>query len=123
MEYVIDKNKVTVNGKTIDFPFEIGEAFLIKNMLVVRIEIPLGRKHDENIMTENVYGINSEGELAWRIQKISDAYPRFENTGNLYTVITERANDIMTVVSFEDEVFIVDPCTGEILGKHKKSRF
>jgi hypothetical protein len=39
MEYVIDKNKVTVNGKTMDFPFEIGEAFLIKNMLVVRIEI------------------------------------------------------------------------------------
>jgi hypothetical protein len=66
-------------------------------------------------MTENVYGINSAGELAWRIQKISDAYPQFKNTGNLYTVITERANDIMTVVSFEDEVFIVDPCTGEIM--------
>lgn len=58
-----------VDGKVIEFDYEIRKVKELDNLLIVLLSIPFNEK-----TTENVYGIDKTGNVVWQVQDPRDIY-------------------------------------------------
>lgn len=70
MQYSIDGKKLRLGGGVeVTFDWPIKEALEVGDLLVIRTESP--PKHIDNC---NVYGVSSDGNVAWRVQPIATVH-------------------------------------------------
>lgn len=53
-----------IAGVHVDLPYEVGEALEVQDLVVVRIEPPVGQ-----IFNRNVFAYTKQGLLAWQIEE------------------------------------------------------
>lgn len=99
-ELVVEKNKIV-------FDHNIRYVMEINDTLIVLLEIPNNIRY-----LNNVFGINRNGEVKWRIQSVGDVFPvknqlPFEN---LMVIGTD-----VFVPDFYGRRFSLNPTNGEIL--------
>lgn len=71
MNYKYNDNCLTVNGKSIDFPYDIGDVQEAQGKLIVLLDIPGGVN-----FINNIYAVNSKTELIWQVQDLREVYPQ-----------------------------------------------
>lgn len=100
-------NELVVENNKIVFDHDIRYVVEVNDTLIVLLEIP------NNIMyLNNVFGINKNGEIKWRIQSVGDVFPvknqlPFEN-------LMVNGTDVF-VSDFYGRRFSLNPISGEIL--------
>ena len=71
MNYKYNDKCLTVNGKSIDFPYGIGDVQEAQDRLIVLLDIPGGVN-----FINNIYAVNSKTELIWQVQDLREVYPQ-----------------------------------------------
>jgi len=67
-EYLIASNRLMLaNGCSIIFEYPIADAKSTQSLIVVLLDVPLGTRDNRN-----VYAINDNAELLWRIERMSN---------------------------------------------------
>lgn len=100
-------NELVVENNKIVFDHNIRYVVEVNDILIVLLEIP------NNIMyLNNVFGINKNVEIKWRIQSVGDVFPvknqlPFEN-------LMVNGTDVF-VSDFYGRRFLLNPINGEIL--------
>jgi hypothetical protein len=107
MSWTIGARQVTAsNGKVVNFDYDIAETAEVAGTLVVVLDVPPGR-----VMTENVFGVSSEGKLMWQIERTAVN----ANPTNVYTGITRHDQHIAHIYNWNANDTVVDVRTGKIL--------
>ncbi len=109
MSFRIDKNKLVLeNGKIVAFDFPIEQTIEVAGTMVVALDVPADRS-----MTENVFGVSSEGSIIWQIERIAETatYPV-----NSYTALRKDGLDRIIAFNWNGTDVIVDLKTGKVLG-------
>lgn len=110
IKFIRNENELVVEKNKIVFDHNIRYVIDINNILIVLLEIPNNISY-----LNNVFGINKDGEIKWRIQSVSDVFPiknqlPFEN-------LMVNGNDVF-VSDFCGRRFLLDPTNGEILSSN-----
>ncbi len=103
-------NILSVNGKDYQFDNDILEIAKTGTHVIV-VTVP--DRRDLN----NVFGVPLEGGDMWRIQKVNEIYPSFEQTP--FVGINIINNEIV-VTDFSACRFVVDPENGRIIGRKRE---
>jgi hypothetical protein len=108
MTWTIEGKQVRFpNGTTVTFEFEIQEIVEVDGVLVVILEIPPNR-----MMTENVFGISTEGKLLWQIERTA---ANSTDPANKYTGFTGHDQKIVRIYNWNGTSNAVDARTGKVL--------
>jgi hypothetical protein len=108
MTWTIEGKQVRLpNGTTVMFEFGIQEIVEVDGVLVVIVEIPPNRT-----MTENVFGISTEGKLLWQIERTA---ANSTDPTNMYTGITGHDQKIVRIYNWNGTSNTVDASTGKVL--------
>ncbi|MFB5087063.1 hypothetical protein PGC35_07575 [Psychrobacillus sp. PGGUH221] len=102
----INDNKLIIDKKEVFFEKKILEVKIVNEIIVVLLAI------DGSL--DNVYGINQNGDLLWKIQE-----PNKEIIGKNrfpYVGLSERDNKL-GVIDFYGRRLYIDINNGEIIGK------
>lgn len=103
------KNTLFVEGNTLNFDFEVGNAFEVNNNVVFLLKIP-----NDNDTLKNIYCLNSNCQFLWQVQSVLEVYPDlkvelpFEN-------MTMRENGNISASDFYGRNFDIDASNGKIL--------
>lgn len=107
--YKISGNKVIFqNGEEITFGYPIGETLDFQDVIVIRLELPLGV-----VFNENVFGLSCDGEILWQISK-----QKHIGEDSPYTQLSYQ-NGKAGLYNWDASLYIVEPNTGEVI----KERF
>ena len=102
MKYEIILN----NGKVVKFSQKVEEILQFQNMLIVRIESPMGV-----VFNENIYGVDLNGVIIWQIPKVDHVHENSPYTG------MKLAGDSIILYSREGVEHTIEPKTGKIIKK------
>lgn len=99
-------NELVVENNKIVFEHDIRYVVEVNDSLIVLLEIPNNTSY-----LNNVFGINKNGEIKWRIQNVADVFPvknqlPFEN-------LMVNGTDVF-VSDFYGRRFSLNPTNGEI---------
>jgi len=97
---------IIVHGNSIDFSHEIRQVEIIKNKVIVLLEIP----HNDNTL-DNIYALSDTAEVIWRVKKLIVDYPRLP-----YEQMVIQGDEIRATDFCGRRVFISEN-TGQILKK------
>lgn len=67
LNYKVNGSNIVVNGVSIDFNCYIDEVLLINDVLIIRLNDTSKVSNEFEPQENNVYAINSYGEILWRI--------------------------------------------------------
>ncbi len=100
-------NELVVENNKIVFDHNIRYVIEVNDTLIILLEIPNNIRY-----LNNVFGINKNGEIKWRIQSVGDVFPLknqlpFEN-------LMVNGTDVF-VSDFYGRRFSLNPTNGEIL--------
>ncbi len=105
--YTIKENSLIIDNTVIKFQFPIAEVISILNMLIVRLESPIGI-----IFNENVFGISlSEKTIKWQIKK---RHFRIAGSKECPYVSIKEYHRKIRLNKWCSIYLIVDPITGNI---------
>jgi len=104
-KYRFEKNILMIEDNKIEFSHEIRIVIPLSNRLIVLLSIPTNDK-----TVDNVYAVNSDGDIIWRIQgsQIKVKFP--------YVHIT-LIDDKLVATDFYGRRFYIDPLEGKITKK------
>lgn len=97
-----DKKKLILSAKNVEFEVPIADVLAFDEIVVVLLE---------QSVDENVYGLNRDGKIIWRIQK-----EKFPHGVNSY-VNMWREGENLGLGNFTGYTITADPRTGKILKK------
>ena len=110
INYKINDEQLTVVSsdsiKRVTFPFKVKQVEKFDDVLVVRLEIPMG-----TIFNENVFGVSAEGKVIWQIEKMSYVYEDSPFTG------MGKEGHYAKLCNWDGTDLLVNPNTGEIAKK------
>jgi len=119
-DYKILNNRLITSDFEIDFAFDIGQVGLWSGIYVVRLSIPI-----PVCAYNNVYGVNSKGEIVWQIQDPVSAFKITKSTQgylyyieNIYEAINQGQNETFLAYTHKSMEYIVDCRTGKLLDVH-----
>ncbi|WP_430885869.1 hypothetical protein [Fusibacter sp. JL216-2] len=110
MNVTIDNNKIIVGENECRFDHPILDYVHSDGVYIVVLNIPKGTKE-----IDNVYGVNENGKLIWKIQSVTDAFGIAENTPYISIRIDE--SDSVVVNNFFGMRYEVDPSDGTLKKK------
>lgn len=117
----------TINGRNLEtkhmkvhFNFNIKEVIFYNNIYVVLLDIP----NNVNEI-DNIYGVNSQGNIIWRIENAKKAFPtkkigtaEYDNmTSSIYVGLQLSSNGEFIASTFFAIKYKFDYKTGKILKK------
>lgn len=88
----------------VDFPYPVAETVIFSDVVIVRVEPPVGI-----IFNENIFGISLTGDLLWQIKTLKHVYG-----DSPYTSVKEVVSGIK-LSNWDGDDVIVNPKTGSIL--------
>jgi hypothetical protein len=87
MQYQIIGNQLLLEDKIkVEFDLSIKCAIEVSDIVVVLLDVP-----PHKVMSENVFGISSEGNILWQIERI----PEISRPGCVYKNLYERIADTL----------------------------
>lgn len=92
--------------KKIEFLFDIRQIEEINDIVIVRLDIPLGV-----IFNENIYAVSADGEILWQIPKMSHVYE-----DSPYVNMLVKGENI-ELYNWDGTILLIEPATGKILEK------
>ena len=117
--FQISGNILKVDNFEISFDYEIGEVKYWDGVYVVFLSLPRGAKE-----VDNVYGVNSEGELIWRIENPVQAFNLDESeqgydyyASSIYVGINLTPTGVLSATTFFGMKYTFDHKTGKLLEK------
>jgi len=118
-DYKITANTLKANNFEVNFEYNIKDAKYWDGIYVVLLNVPKGINEFDNI-----YGVNSEGKVIWRIQNPIEAFAIDKNeqgynyiASSIYVHITLSPNGIFTAITFFAMKYTFDFKTGKLLTK------
>ena len=90
--------------RRVDFAWPIAEVIAFAEILVVRIQPKPGAKDNQN-----VFGVRSDGEIAWQVPHRQFIYDDSPFTGMM------RTGTNVYLSNWDGTELIVDPSTGKVL--------
>jgi outer membrane protein assembly factor BamB len=109
-KYIVDENRILVNGHEVIFDFNICESLYYADLLIVIIR---GQSKAEDRMN-NVYCVNANGKIIWRIQDMQEVYPDFTIPAS-YVGINEYPDGSIVCLDYMGGRFVIDPKSGRII--------
>jgi len=118
-KYKINDNKLELKSGVVDFNHNIKEVIFYNNIYIILLNIP---NHIDEV--DNIYGVNSQGEIIWRIESPEIVFPVNELTEeyanmskSIYTAIHKQTNEEFVGHTFFAFKYKFDYKTGKLLGK------
>lgn len=106
INYSTHGNELIVNSSNLSFPWPVAQVIHFDESIVVRLEPDVGSKFNEN-----VYGVNLNGKIIWKIEPCRHVYE-----DSPYTHIAADG-DIVKLSNWDGDELFVSPKTGTILKK------
>lgn len=100
----VDGAELTINGTTVTFEFEIGEAIGLDEVIVIRLKVPKGEIHNQNVVA-----VDETGSKCWTIPEC----PRGSAEDKPYMNIYLREGEVRAW-NWLGHDFRVDPATGAL---------
>lgn len=102
----IKDNTLTINSVKIKFDYNIREAKICGDLIIVLLAIPFSETE-----LDNLYAVSKQGKMVWRVQELNKAFP---NPNNLpYEQMNIKGNEI-TVTDFYARRYFINPLNGNI---------
>ena len=109
MVFSFVNNILKINDKQKEFLFNIGMAKEVSNLVIIQLQIPPNIKY-----INNIFGINANCEIVWRIQDLTEVFPFSNDVPFEGFKVNEEGN--LQVVNFYGAAYIVNPINGKIIG-------
>jgi hypothetical protein len=101
----IEKNcLVFPDGVRVTFPFPVAEFIEFQSIVVVRLDVPIGK-----IFNENVFGVSACGDIVWQIKRRKYVY---ENCPYMNLL---RSNSNIVAHNWDCLDLVLDPKTGTVI--------
>lgn len=110
INYKINRNSLYVNGINVDFKYEIDNVKMCNRLLIILLDIPSNIK-DIN----NVYAVDSLGNILWQVQDASTVYSVINDVPYVGTRIIE--NDKIIVTNFNGVTYTIESSNGKIIDR------
>ncbi len=117
--YEVAENSLITTNFKIDFEHNISNVIYWDDIYVVLLFIPNNVNE-----TDNIYGINSKGEIVWRIQNPIKAFKIDKNeqgynylSSSVYVHMHLDSDGIFTATTFFAMKYMFDYKTGKLLKK------
>ena len=91
---------------TCSFPLPIGEVLPTAGVFVVRLELPSGTIHNEN-----VYGVDANGTVSWQVRPREHVYDDSPYTGMV------MCDNHVKLLNWDGLELLVDPVSGKEVGE------
>lgn len=106
LSYIVEGNRIRLPSRPggVCFSFPIGDVIETEQAIVICLQIP-----DESACTENVYAIDRDGNLLWRVKSQS-----FELKGGPYTLLSLQG-ECICVHSRDGRSYELNPSTGSAI--------
>lgn len=101
----IEDNKIIFSTKVVVLPYTIGKHLTINNLLLAVLDIPIGQTFNEN-----VYCINSDGNIIWQIKKQDYLY-----RDSPYVGLRQDAIGNIWLINWDGAQYRIDIFTGNVL--------
>ena len=106
-EFIYEKKILKTESFEVVFQHDINCVLKIDNMFLVLLKIPLGSNE-----VDNLFGVDLEGHIKWRIQNANEAFGTLKNTP--YVLISAVDNQTVKVTSFFGLRFTVSITDGKL---------
>jgi hypothetical protein len=110
-QFAVDKNRVTVNGRSVAFNRDVAEYLPYEDTLIVLLNIM------DKTEYENLYCVDANAKVIWRIQDVREALPDLTEQSSIFSLM-RFFNGVFTYDDFLNRSFKFDPKTGKITGKY-----
>ncbi len=90
--------------RQLQFDYPIGEVLEFGEVIVVRLEVPVG-----TVYNENVFGVSCDGKVVWQVEKRE--WVRRESP---YTGLS-RKEKMVCLYNYEGFLVCLDPFTGQVI--------
>ena len=109
MCYTLNSNKITLsNGYSLDFEYPIKEVLIVKDVIIITVESPVGI-----IYSNNVFAIRLNGDFLWRIGEV-----QLYDWGSIdcpYNGAIVNEENELVLFNWCDTAVVVNPYTGEVI--------
>lgn len=102
-----NKNVLNIDGKK--FGYKIKDILTISDLTILLLEIPI---NDDTI--DNIFALNSDGEVVWRVESLHLLYP--EKINLPYEYITLEGN-VLRATDFYGRRYSIHWQTGKVTGR------
>lgn len=99
-----EQKLILPSGKSVLLPFSVRETLTFGNVIIALLEVPSNTQ-----MNENVFGVGSNGQILWQIEKKPSPYK-----SSPYLDLN-RDGDNAKVGNWDGMEYIIEPHTGKIL--------
>ncbi len=105
-----NKNILIINDKQLEFEYEIEDIKEVNGILAVLLGVSA-----KSYSIDNLYGVNSKGEIIWRVQSVNEIYPSIISSP--YVALKIAPSGDIAVTNFAGVRYFVNPKDGSITGK------
>jgi len=95
------------SGRKVRFRYAIRDTLEIEGVIIVRLDVPVNRK-----LNENVYALDSQGDLLWQVKPVRHVYQRSPYVG------IEKAGEFARLFNWDGNVYDVNPKTGDVISSY-----
>ncbi|MBR1943524.1 hypothetical protein IJ843_07300 [bacterium] len=103
------KNTLFVQGKPLNFDFEVGNALAVDDKVIFLLKIP----YDNNTL-KNIYCLSDSCQFIWQVQSVLEAYPDLNEELPFENMVL-RENGNISASDFYGRNFDIDTNNGKIL--------
>lgn len=96
MDVSCKDNRLTIDGKSIEFSYEIRQIEMFENKIIVLLSIP---QNDNTI--DNIYAVSDTGNILWRVESLVVKYPKLP-----YEQMVVHGDEIRATDFYGRRVFI-----------------
>lgn len=107
INYMVKDNQLIINNHHVNFLFPIRTAQILDGNIIVLLAIPFN-----NDTVDNLYLIDSNGEIVWQSQKLKELYPTEKLLPYEQMVIDEQG---IRVTDFYGRRYFIDLSNGKII--------
>jgi len=119
MKYKFENKELKIDEKSLEFDNEIKEVIDFNGFLVVRTD------YSKSTTNENVYGINTDGQIEWQIEKLNKLTHNgieYNGISEPYTSIIKLTDKTLKLLNWDSTNFEVYAHTGELKTNPMESR-
>jgi len=104
------KNTLFIEGNTLNFDFEVGNAFAVDGKVIFLLKIPY-----DNDTLKNIYCLSGNCQFIWQVQSVLEAYPDLNEELPFENMVL-RENGKISASDFYGRNFDIDTNNGKISG-------
>ena len=119
MSYVYYRNILKSFGTQafeLCFKYEVGNVIKHNDIFVVLLSSSYSNGKVRNDLCNNIYGVNFDGKIVWRIQDPRQLHGKYDAMPSLYINIERDEDNTFCATCFDEIQFMFDYRTGKLLG-------